>query len=229
MAGLHVPTIHFHIGAWAITTLSIALAFWINFLDKRGLLPEFIMNFLGDEIVEKLDYMALMTCIVGFSGILVSIWTGLIDANGGSLLNYGDINLLVSGYEKAISSPILGFKVVWAFTGMQFFILILAIRIYFVTIRKEKTVFDQNIFVQLIYGESALAGLFIMLCIAGAGGIYTTGSSIFSTIPILQDFLPGGNLMIPFFFFCGIFSVILALSLFIKEKNENFERRIYTN
>jgi hypothetical protein len=219
MTGLHVPSIHFHIGAWTVTALSISLAFVLNFLDKRGLLPQFIKNFMGEHVIQQLDYVSMMTGIVGLSGLLLSVWTGLIDATGVKKPNYIDINLLVQGYEFAISNPILGFKVIWAFVGVQFFLLVLGIRTYFVTIKKEKSVFDQNMFIQILYVESALIGMFLMLVIAGAGGIWVSGASIFSDLPILQEFLPGGIGTVPLFFFAGIFSVLLIISMVIKEKN----------
>ena len=218
MTGLHSPSIHFHIGAWAVTALCIFLAFWINFLEKRDLLPKFVKGILGDHVVRQLDYVAIVTGIVGFIGILGAAWTGFIDATGIDKPNYFDINLLILGYNTAMSNEILGFKVVWTFVGLQMFLFTIIIRTYFVTFNKEKSVFDQHVVVQILYAQSALLGFFMMVVIAGAGGIWVSGSSIISDIPVLKEFLPGGNGLIPLFFFGSIFSILLIISMIIKER-----------
>ncbi|MHA2366287.1 MAG: hypothetical protein ACXAC7_20190 [Candidatus Hodarchaeales archaeon] len=218
MTGLHAPSLHFHLGAWAVTALCTFLAFWINFFEKRGFLPKPISELLGPYAVQRLDYVAHITGIVGFMGVVASAWFGFVDSTGTKGANYADIGLVMEGYDTALSNEVLAFKVIWTFVGLQAFLFAGIIRTYFVTIKKERTVYDQHVVVQVLYAEATLMGFFMMVVIAGAGGIWMYGASVLTGVPILEDFLPGGDLMTPFSIFSALLAMTLIVSTILRER-----------
>ena len=78
---LHAPSLHFHLGAWAVTAFCTFLAFWINFLRKRNLIPEVIDKHIHPDMVARLEYVAHVTGIIGFLGVIGSSYFGFLDAS----------------------------------------------------------------------------------------------------------------------------------------------------
>ena len=218
MMSLHAPSLHFHLGAWAVTALCIFLAFWINFLQKRNLIPKQLQKFIHPDTVARLDYVANITGIIGLAGVVVSAYFGFLDASQVANVSPLDFNAFLIGFDKALATPDLAFKVQWTIVGVQAFIFAGIIRLYFVTYKRERTVFDQHYVFQILYSESTLVGFFLMVIVAGTGGIYVYGESILSGIPILQDFLPGGNLLAPVIAVTGVFAILFVLSAMLAEK-----------
>ena len=217
MSGLHSPSLHFHIGAWAVTALCTFLAFWINFLQKRNLLPKFLEDLLGPYAVQRLDYVAHVTGIIGFLGIVVSAYFGFIDASGVPGASPLDINAALKGVDVAFGNDVLAFKVTWTIVALQAFIFAGLIRFYFVTLNHANSVYDRHTVVQVIYAESTLLGFFLLVMVAGAGGIWVYGKSILTDVPILQDFLPSGNLMIPLVVLSALLALTLLVSTVLRE------------
>ena len=221
---LHAPSLHFHLGAWAVTALCTFLAFWINYLRKRHLLPEFIDKRIHPDIVSRLEYVAHVTGIIGFLGVIGSAYFGFLDASKVSHVSPLDFNAFLIGIDKALSNEILAFKVQWTFVGMQAFLFAGILRFYFVTVKRNSSVYDQHYVVQILYAEATLIGFFLMVIVAGAGGIWVYGESILSGIPILQDFLPGGNLLVPFVTFSGVFAILFVISSILVEEVEEITK-----
>lgn len=217
MSGLHSPSLHFHIGAWAVTALCTFLAFWVNFLQKRNLLPKKLAEILGPYAVQRLDYVAHVTGIIGFLGIVGSAYLGFIDASGVPNPSPFDVNAALEGMNVAFNNDVLAFKVTWTVVALQAFIFAGLIRFYFVTLNHANTVYDQHYTIQIIYAESTLLGFFFIVMVAGAGGIWVYGSSILSGVPILQDFLPGGNLIVPLAVLAGLLTLTLLVSTILRE------------
>ncbi|HKZ40603.1 MAG TPA: hypothetical protein VJ044_06545 [Candidatus Hodarchaeales archaeon] len=217
LATLHSPSLHFHIGAWFVTALCTFIAFWINFLQRRNLLPNRINDILGPNAVVRLDYVAHVTGIIGFVGIIGSAYLGFIDAAGLENPSPFDIEAAIRGFDVAMGVPVLAFKVIWTVAGLQAFLFAGIIRLYFVTLKHSRSVYDQHVTIQIIYAESTLLGFLTMVIIAGAGGIWVYGSSILSGIPILQDFLPGGNLLPGVAALSGLLALTLIFSTILRE------------
>lgn len=218
MMSLHAPSIHFHLGAWAITAICTFLAFWINYFQKRDLIPGPFKRFIHPDTVARLDYVATVTGIVGLAGVVVAAYTGFLDASEVPNVSPLDFNAVLKGIDAALGNVDLAFKVQWTIVAVQFFIFAGIIRFYFVTWKRESSVYDQHFVFQILYSESTIVGFFILMVVAGTGGIYVYGKSILSGIPILEDFLPGGNLMGPFLYLVISFTLLFVLSAIIEEK-----------
>lgn len=215
---LHAPVLHFHIGAWFVTALCTTLAFWINFLRKRKLLPDRLDEFLGPDVIVKLDYVANITGIVGFFGILIAIYTGFIDAGGPAYPNPFDLNQVRTGILVALHSPLLVFKMEWTAVAITCFVTAGLLRFYFVTLQGDRTIYDENILVQIIFAELIIVGFLLLIVIAAVGGIIVDGGTILQEVPIMNQFLPGGNLLVPFVILAGVFALLLLAGISIKEK-----------
>ena len=215
----HSPILSFHIGAWAVTALCTFLAFWINFLRKRNLISDRVNDFLGKDVVVKLDFVAHVTGLIGLGGILLAIWTGFIDApeEGTSLFSVFDLNLLIKGINIALVDRLLSFKMLWTFVGIQLFVFAGLIRYYFVTYKKGRTVYDEHFTIQIIYSELTLVAYTMITFVGAVGGLYATGSTIVAKIPFIKEFLPDGNLLLIFAFFSAFFAGLIVLGTFIKE------------
>ncbi|MHA1991852.1 MAG: hypothetical protein ACW981_16760 [Candidatus Hodarchaeales archaeon] len=217
MAGLHSPSLHFHIGAWAVTALCTFLAFWINFMQKRNLLPNRFNKILGPYAVQRLDYVAHVTGIIGFLGIVASAYFGFIDASGVPGAGPLDFNAFLIGIDASFDNINLAFKVTWTVVALQAFLFAGLIRFYFVTLNKADTVYDQHSAIQIIYAEATMLGFFLLVMVAGAGGIWVYGKSILSDVPILQEFLPGGDLIIPLTTLAALLTLTLLVSTILRE------------
>ena len=220
---LHAPILSFHIGAWAITALCTFSAFWINFLRKRNLIPTRTNDFLGDDVVIKLDFVAHVTGIIGLIGIILAVWTCFVDAStitGKTLFSVFDINVILNGVNVALASELLSFKMLWTVVGIQIFLFAGLIRLYFVTYKKGRTVYDEHLTIQILYSESTLIAYVVITVIGAVGGLYATGHTVVADIPIIQDFLPGGNLLIVFLFFAAFFAVLIVVGTILKEQSK---------
>lgn len=225
MMSLHAPSIHFHLGAWAVTALCIFGAFWVNLLQERNLIPRQLQRFIHPDTVARLDYVANITGIIGLAGVVVSVYFGFLDASQVANVSPLDFNAFLLGVDKALASTDLAYKVQWTAVGVQFFVVAGLLRLYFVTYKKDTSVFDENYVFQIIYSEMALLGFFIMVIVAGSGGVYVYGESILSGIPILEDFLPGHTLLEVFVGLVFIVTILFIISAYLADKAEALTRK----
>ncbi|MHA2231721.1 MAG: hypothetical protein ACXAB4_04460 [Candidatus Hodarchaeales archaeon] len=192
---LHGPSLHFHLGAWAVTAIATFIAFWLTFLNQSGLLKEDLLSKKQtDHYVDQLDFVAHVTGIVGLLGIILAGITGLMDAYTWENPNKDGLDqpleAILEGYDISAKYEVLAFKVAWTIVGTYCFIFAGIIRLYFVNYRHER-VYDQHSAIQVLYAEALMLGFLIMVAIAGAGGIWTYGESILERAPIFEGFLPG--------------------------------------
>lgn len=206
---LHGPSIHFHLGAWAVTAIATFIAFWLNFFEKRKV--EFLGNEIPPDLIEKLDYVAHITGIVGLAGVFLAGITGLVDASGLTDTLIFTPQDVLKGYENSMANEHLSFKVMWTIVGAQAFIFAGALRFYFTTYRGE-SVYDQNPAIQVLYAEGLMLGFLIQVVIAGVGGLYTYQASMLEYLPLLDALLPGRGDILPL---VSILSLMLAGMLLV--------------
>ncbi|MFQ5977188.1 MAG: hypothetical protein ACE5OZ_03525 [Candidatus Heimdallarchaeota archaeon] len=192
---LHGPSLHFHLGAWAVTAVVTFIAFWLSFLNQSGLLKEeMVPKKHIEQYVDQLDFVAHVTGIVGLLGVILAGITGLMDAYTWENPNKDGLDqpleAILKGYDISTKYEVLSFKVAWTIVGTYCFVFAGIIRLYFVNYRHER-VYDQHSAIQVLYAEALMLGFLIMVAIAGAGGIWTYGESILERAPILEGFLPG--------------------------------------
>ena len=176
---LHAPSIIFHLGAWAVTAVCTFFAFWINFLDKRDLLPRQAKRFVHPDTVARLDYVAAVTGLVGMAGVLVSVYFGFLDASQVANVSPLDFGALLTGINNALGNDVLSFKVQWTLVGIEAFAFAGILRLYFVTIKQGNSVYDQLYVFLIIYAEAIFVGFVCLTVVAGGGGFYVVGDCVF--------------------------------------------------
>ncbi|MFX1513692.1 MAG: hypothetical protein ACFFCQ_14000 [Promethearchaeota archaeon] len=208
----HGPSLHFHLGAWAVSAVCTFFAFWLSFSSRSGLLQEkYVSKETVKRYVDQLDFTAHICGIVGFLGLVVTGFAGWIDASGLEMWESLSIEGVTKGYEASTEDEFLAFKVIWSIVGMYCFLFSGFLRVYFVTLRKER-IYDQHFAVQILYGESTLFGFFTMVAVAAAGGIYVYGESFIQDVPFMNEVLPGAD---NFLILITVLSVLLAGTLIL--------------
>ncbi|MFW9992401.1 MAG: hypothetical protein ACFFD4_10165 [Candidatus Odinarchaeota archaeon] len=198
--GLHAPSIHFHLGAWAVSVacvfLAVALALALKYHEIIHKLFRINLKKNNREetlnvYVDKLDFAAHVSGIIGFLGIVVSGFAGILDASGMETLESISIDGFLTGLDISTQTESLTFKVVWTIIGAFCFVFMGIIRMYVVNYRHER-MYNQRVSLLLLYIISITNGFFIMVVVAGTGGAIIYGESLLNLHPILEGFLPGG-------------------------------------
>ncbi|MFW9916290.1 MAG: hypothetical protein ACFFGZ_11855 [Candidatus Thorarchaeota archaeon] len=218
---LHGPSLHFHLGAWAVSAVVTFVAFWLTFFQQSGLFGEEIFPKKKiDKYVDELDFVAHVTGIVGFIGLVAAGITGLMDATQAenSVILGDPLKAIIDGYEISAQDEILAFKVVWTIVGAYCFLFAGIMRLYFVTFRHER-MYDQHSTVQVLYAEAIMLGYLIMVVVAAAGGMWVYGETILEEMPILEGFLPGRGGYLLFVTVLGVMlsAMLVMSSLLVKE------------
>ena len=208
----HGPSLHFHLGAWAVSAVCTFFAFWLSLLSQSGLLTEkYLPRETTKRYVDQLDFTAHVCGIVGFLGLVVTGFAGWMDASGLEMWESLSIEGITKGYEISTQDDFLAFKVIWSIIGMYCFVFSGMLRIYFVNIRKER-MYDQHFAIRALYGESTLLGFFIMVAVAAAGGIIVAGESFIEDVPIMNEILPGNDGIL---ILITVLGVLLAFTLVV--------------
>lgn len=211
MVSLHSPVVHFPIGGLFVTVIATLLAFSLNFLFKTDKIPSSIKKYLGEDIITKLDFVAHIAGIIGLFGILLSTFTGILDAGGANSFIITDFNVILAGILNSLASDLLTYKIGLTIIAFNIFLSAGIFRLYFVTYKGKKHMYHNSIYIQVIYLMAILYGFTFLILIGATGGILTSGSTILSQIPFVNELLPGGNPL-----FLGsyiIFPAILALAI----------------
>ncbi len=210
--GFHGPSLHFHLGAWAVSAVCTFFAFWLSLLSQSELLKEKTLpRETAKRYVDQLDFTAHICGIVGFFGLVVTGFAGWMDASGLELWESLSVEGITTGYDTSIQNEFLAFKVIWSIIGMYCYLFSGILRVYFVNIRKKR-MYDQHFAIRALYGESTLLGLFIMVSVAAAGGILIAGESFIEDVPIMNEVLPGNDGIL---ILITVLSVLLAFILVI--------------
>ncbi|MFW9853843.1 MAG: hypothetical protein ACFFFG_02215 [Candidatus Thorarchaeota archaeon] len=211
---LHPPAVHFPIGAWFVTTLTLLMALWINFFQKRGII-DFESRF-GKNIVSRLDFVAHVCGIIGLVGVLPAIYLGLIDASGIINPNPLDINVALLGLTNSFQDDLLTIKVIGALVGMQLFIIAGVLRFIVVTVN-HSDIYETRTLIQVLYGGSTFVGFGVILLVGAVGGIIVYDESLLETLPFIDVLIYEAEItLIPILMIIAIvFTFMLIISVFL--------------
>ncbi|OLS25875.1 MAG: hypothetical protein HeimC3_11490 [Candidatus Heimdallarchaeota archaeon LC_3] len=213
MVSLHSPVVHFPIGGLFITVFATVSGFILHLLISNDKIPEKILKVFGKDIVTKLDFVAHISGIIGLLGIIISTVSGILDAAGVESFIITDLNLFVIGITNSLSSSLLTYKIAMTLIAFNIFLVVGIIRLYFVTYKGNKHMYQTDITIQLIYVISIIYGFSFLILIGATGGLITSGSTILSQIPIINELLPGGSPI-----FLGLYIIgpsLLAISIIL--------------
>jgi hypothetical protein len=169
-------------------------------------MPENILKILGEDIVTKLEFVSHISGIIGMLGIILATVSGILDAGGANTFIITDINIILIGISNSLSSSLLTYKIVFTIFAFNMFMAAGVFKLYFVNYRGKKHLFQNNIAIQVIYLEAIIFGFFSLILIGSVGGIISSGSTVLSQIPVINELLPGGN---PFIL--GIYLIMPAI------------------
>ncbi|MFX0086493.1 MAG: heme-copper oxidase subunit III [Candidatus Hodarchaeota archaeon] len=217
MAELHPIVLHFHIAALALSLFTTLLAIFLAIFEKTGFFGKVRVKrvFRGKEIlaletcknyVDRFEFVAFSLLIYGLVTLVVAGMAGFLDASGNIGINNISIDNLLLGISKASQSETISYKVIWTIIGTSFFIFATIIRIYFVNFRKKRF-YDQHFLFWIIFTVSLVIGYLIFTLVAGAGAVIVYGGTLISDLPIIREFLPGGN--------ADLLPIVLLVSLLI--------------
>jgi heme/copper-type cytochrome/quinol oxidase subunit 3 len=217
MAELHPILLHFHIAALAFSLFTTLLAIFIAIFEKTGLFDreEVKRIFRREKVlsietckkyVDKFEFVAFILLIYGLVTLVVAGLAGFLDASGNIGINSISLDNLFLGISKASQSEVISYKVIWTIIGTFFFIYAAVIRIYFVNYRKERF-YDQHFLFWIIFTISLLIGYLIFTLVAGAGAVIVYGGTLITDLPLIREFLPGGN--------ADLLPIVLVVSLLI--------------
>jgi uncharacterized membrane protein len=220
MISLHSPVVHFPIGGLFVTVIATSIAFLLNFLIKRDKIPKSLKRYLGDDIITKLDFVAHVAGIIGLFGIILSTFTGILDAGGANSLVITDFGIILAGISNSLASSLLTYKIGLTIITFNIFLVAGIFRLYFVTFKGNKNMYQNSLTIQLVYLISILYGFTHLVLIGAVGGILTSGSTVLSQIPLVNELLPGGNPIFLGFFLIGpgIIVILIVLNNWIKNK-----------
>ena len=139
-------------------------------------------------------------------GLIIAVITGIIDASGSTSLIITNFNVILIGISNALSNNLLTFKIAFTILAFNMFLIAGLFKLYFVNYKGKKHMYQNNFVIQLIYIESIIYGFFCIVLIGAVGGLFATGSTILTQIPIINQLLPGGNPIV-----LGIFLILPAI------------------
>ena len=219
---LHPVFIHFPIGMIYLAAIANTIGI-ISVVLKKKLKSdksEVIKEITSTDTGNKLDFVINISLVIGLLGIIMTMYTGLIDASFGSetdLPQLFEFWLIPQGIMNALSVKILTIKLFWATISTLFIIFALYLRKYLLRVNDVNSIFktDTNSlfsFSLLIYTTMSLITI-----IGGYGGIYVYGHTILQDIPIIQLFFQYDQLIIVFVLMV-LFIEIISLSRVSKHK-----------
>ncbi|MHA2236992.1 MAG: cytochrome c oxidase subunit 3 [Candidatus Hodarchaeales archaeon] len=222
MAELHPIVVHFHIASLALGLFTSILALFLTVFEKTGFFKNRIVKriFLGRELIDeetchlytdKFEFVAFVFLVYGVLTLGVAGIAGFLDASG----NIGIININLGnfflGIDSASQSEVLSYKVIWSIIGTAYFLYAGVLRIYFVNYRKER-LHSQHFLIWILHAFSQLIGYLLLTLVASVGAIIVFGGTLITDIPILGEFLPGGNAdLLPIILISSVIIVVLTV------------------
>lgn len=228
MISLHSPVVHFPIGGLFITVFATSVAFILNILISKNKIPKSLKKYLGKDILAKLDFVAHVTGIIGMFGIVISAITGILDAGGANSLLITDFGIISKGISNSLASSLLTYKIALTIIVFNIFLVAGIFRLYFVTYKGYNHMFQTSMAIQLVYLISIIYGFTFLILIGSVGGILTSGSTILSQIPFINELLPGGNPLLLGLYIIGpgIMIILIILSDWIKIRKTTTQRHL---
>ncbi|PWI46398.1 hypothetical protein CEE45_17040 [Candidatus Heimdallarchaeota archaeon B3_Heim] len=204
MAELHPIVLHFHIANLALSVFTFLVAIIVaafertDFFNRKKVKKVFRGRELMDQrtcrtYADKFEFVAFMFLIYGIVTLAVAGVAGFLDASGNVGIGYINFDNLAAGISEASLSTILGYKVIWAIIGTSYFLFAIALRIYFVSYRKERF-FSQHYLFWIVYILSQILGYLLLTLVSGAGALRVYGGTLITDIPIMGEMLPGGTM-----------------------------------
>ncbi|MHA2155204.1 MAG: cytochrome c oxidase subunit 3 [Candidatus Hodarchaeales archaeon] len=204
MAELHPIFIHFHIASLASSVFTMFIATMIavfentDFFNRRRIKKIFRGRVFMDQPTcraysDKFEFVAFTFLIYGIVTLIVAGLAGFLDASGNIGIQFVNFDNFVAGINEASLSSILGYKVIWAIIGTSYFLFAAALRIYFVSHRKERF-FSIHFLYWIVYILSQILGYILLTLVSGAGALRVFGGTLIQDIPFMGDMLPGGSI-----------------------------------
>ncbi|MHA1976627.1 MAG: cytochrome c oxidase subunit 3 [Candidatus Hodarchaeales archaeon] len=202
MAELHPIFIHFHIASLASSIFTTFLAILIAIFEKTDFFnrPKIKKLFRGRVIMDqptcgtyadKFEFVAFTFLLYGIVTLVVAGLAGFLDASGNLGIQYVNLDNFFAGIHEASLSTVLGYKVIWAIIGTSYFLFAAALRIYFVSYRKERF-YDLHFLYWVVYILSQVLGYILLTMVSGAGALRVFGGTLIQDIPVFGEMLPGG-------------------------------------
>lgn len=172
---VHPTIIHFPIVGFVIGSIAALFAFLLLIIHKLMKNKSFYQNYheLMELFIDRLELFSWINILIGELFFPFVVVTGIIDANG---------------IENAINQDLLAYKI--KLSVYIYFIMLspIFLKLFASSIFNDK-VFGESIIISILYLVPLLIANILTLIVAGAGGKYTFGRSLFDRI--------GLNFLIP--------------------------------
>ncbi|MFX0064275.1 MAG: heme-copper oxidase subunit III [Candidatus Hermodarchaeota archaeon] len=218
---LHPILIHFHIALFAFALFAMLISLFLALLSKSSYFEQQILKKLLkgrvnltiiNHYVNQFEFMSFFAMVAGFIMLLITAFAGFTDASGLGIEGLS-INSFFLGLKAASESQTISYKVIYSIFGASCFALVIAMRLYFTNYRKER-VCDQPLLVSALYAGGQVLGYFLLSMVASGGALIVYGEATYELIPILRDFLPGGQgdllIIIIAAAFFGLFIILVS-------------------
>jgi heme/copper-type cytochrome/quinol oxidase subunit 3 len=222
MAELHPIVLHFHIATLALGLFTSILSILLTVFERTGFFRNRIVKkiFFGrillDEeschlYTDKFEFSGFLFLVFGIITLGVAGIAGFLDASGNIGINNINLDNFYRGINSASQSEVLSYKVIWSIIGTAYFLYAAALRIYYVNYRKERF-HNQHYLIWILHAFSQLIGYIILTLVAGVGAIIVYGGTLITDIPLLGEFLPGGNAdLLPVVLLSSVLIIVLTV------------------
>ncbi|MFX1254831.1 MAG: heme-copper oxidase subunit III [Promethearchaeota archaeon] len=218
---LHPVLIHFHIALFAFALFAMLISLFLALLSKSSYFEQQVLKKLLkgrvnltiiNQYVNQFEFMSFFAMVAGFIMLLITAFAGFIDASGLGIEGLSIASFFL-GLKAASESQIISYKVIYSIFGASCFALVMAMRLYFTNYRKER-ICDQPLLVSVLYAGGQVLGYFILTMVASGGALIVYGEATYELMPILRDFLPGGQgdllIIIIAAAFFGLFVILIS-------------------
>lgn len=204
---VHVSIIHFPIVTFILSSFFGILAFLLVFLKNRDDIEDARKEKI-EKILPYIEFISFLNLVLGLLSIPIVALMGLVDARS---------------IDNAVNTDMLAFKIQLTIIVTFIFVSAVLVKIYLNKIVKIQ-IFNDSKIISLFYLFPVLLGTFIILIIAGAGGRYVFGHTLFDNVGLgflvpqsfdYSFYLSSNTLSFPFDILVGPIGVIILLVIFV--------------